>query len=301
MVLAIVLASGYPRQAEAQQAQALEVDTTVDGAITSVALVGTLLLMQLPVDSSKQWKSEIFLSVDKSVQKNFSPAAADLSDVFLATTVAAPLLLQVSGGFDESAGRSALVYGETLATSLLVNSAAKYLVQRPRPYVYNKSARAGAYAAKQGDDAYLSFYSGHASMSFAAAVAGSSLFALESDSQAAKSSMWGLEIGLASATAILRVRAGKHYYSDVALGLLIGSAMGVLVPALHSDEGAYRPSGSEWGAIAAGLGVGALLGRWMPLPDDDELPSTRTSILRSLQLSPMGHGDGAGVAVSASF
>ncbi len=146
-------------------------------------------------------------------------------------TVVTPLLLQLDKGFNEHAGRRTLLYGEALGTSLLLNSVAKYLVQRPRPYVYHDDPRVRAYAVEQGKDAHVSFYSGHASLSFSAAVAGSYLFALESDDKNTKTVVWGIEMGLASATSLLRVRAGKHFYSDILLGFLAGSAIGVLVPA----------------------------------------------------------------------
>jgi len=43
----------------------------------------------------------------------------------------------------------------------------------------------------------------------------------------------GLSLAAASATGYLRVRAGKHYWSDVVVGALVGGAVGLLVPLLH--------------------------------------------------------------------
>jgi membrane-associated phospholipid phosphatase len=290
-----------PKLASAQEVDLLHVDASVDGAVTASALAGTLLLMLVPVDRESRWKDELFLSWDESVQDNFSTNAADLSDAMLAASIATPLLLQVRNGFDEDAGQRVLVYGETLATSLLVNSVTKYAVQRPRPYVYNRDPKVQAYVAAQGDDAYLSFFSGHASTAFSGAVAGSYLFAQESDSTAAKSAVWSIELGLASATAILRVRAGKHYYSDVVVGLLVGSGIGVLVPALHSEAGVYKPSGTEWASMAAGLAVGAAFGQWVPLGDEDPTASGRDSLVHGLQVSPLATQSGGGLSLSGLF
>jgi membrane-associated phospholipid phosphatase len=304
LVVFVVLNAGLgaaPKVAKAQDASELEVNAKVDGAITATAFATTLFLSRLSVDQSKVSVEKPLLSLDRSVDQKFSTGAADLSDALLATAIAVPLVLQVRNGFDESAGRRVLVYSETIGTSLLLNSAIKVLIPRPRPYVNNNTERARDYAAAQGDDAYRSFYSGHASTAFASAVAGSILFAQEDDRLAAKSTLWATQMGLASATTIMRVRAGKHYYSDVAMGVVVGGAMGMLVPSLHSEGGLYGPSKIEWVAIAAGLGLGTLAGYWIPLPDEAALPTERHSILRSLQFAPVAHDGGGGMAVAASF
>jgi hypothetical protein len=68
---------------------------------------------------------------------------------------------------------------------------------------------------------------------------------------------WGAMMGGAAATAHLRVRAGKHFYSDVVVGALVGSAIGILVPRLHGSR--YTPELAEVSAGGAGLALGALL------------------------------------------
>ena len=40
---------------------------------------------------------------------------------------------------------------------------------------------------------------------------------------------------LATSVALLKIKAGYHYPTDVAAGALVGSALGVLVPVLHSE------------------------------------------------------------------
>jgi membrane-associated phospholipid phosphatase len=48
--------------------------------------------------------------------------------------------------------------------------------------------------------------------------------------------LWLGAEALAATTAVLRVEAGKHFWSDVAVGALVGSAVGYLVPELHVRE-----------------------------------------------------------------
>ena len=53
--------------------------------------------------------------------------------------------------------------------------------------------------------------------------------------------MWGFELALAGATANLRTRAGRHFYSDVIVGAIVGAGVGFAVPRLHGGP-AYTPS-----------------------------------------------------------
>ncbi|MBL4634478.1 MAG: phosphatase PAP2 family protein, partial [Kofleriaceae bacterium] len=275
---------GQSGDARADEHNPTNIDWKVDGIISGSAFAGIFLMMLLPVDRSNRWQGEIFGSLDEPVKDNFSRTAAHLSDGLVTTVVAAPLLLKFADGVDENDARFALVYGETLGLSLLANSIAKYTVQRPRPYVYNRDPQVREYREDAGDDAYVSFYSGHASMSFSAAIAGSYLYALESDNENAKAAIWGVELGLATATSLLRVRAGKHFYSDILVGAAAGSAIGLLVPALHTNGGIYRPSGKEWAAMAAGIGIGGLFGQFFPTGSESESGQNRGA-LQSVKLA----------------
>lgn len=294
-IAVLVVLVGSARTATAQNNSDYGVDWNTDGVLTAGALAGVFFMMLVPVDPENRWHKELLGPLDERTKDNFSRNAAHISDGLIATTVLAPLILEASRGFDEEAGRRTLLYGETLATSLFVNSVVKYTVQRPRPYVYHNDPKVKAWSAKQSD-AQVSFYSGHASMSFSAAAAGSILFSLSSDSQGAKAAVWGTELALASATSVMRVRAGKHFPSDVLVGALAGAAIGVVVPALHTGS-IYRPSALEWGAMAGGLGVGTLLAKAFPLGDQVD-PVGR---FQALKLAPLATAHGGGLSLAAKF
>jgi membrane-associated phospholipid phosphatase len=204
--------------------------------------------------------------------------------------VVAPLALQLRDGFDGESGTRALIYGETLAVDLAINGVTKVLVGRPRPYVYSDDEAARAKVAADPRDAHLSFFSGHASTAFAAAVGGAYLFSQSSDDVRARTAVWASSLALAGATADLRVRAGKHFYSDVLTGAVVGSGVGLLVPALHL--GGARPlTPSEWIAIGTAPLAGALVAQLMPLPQ--HAPAAH--------LLPWLTGQGGGVMVAGRF
>lgn len=264
------------------------VDLALDGVITAGLLVGSVLVSLVPVDTDGLWQRQLLGPLDDRVKDEFSSSAAKMADTLLGLTMVSPVLLQLPRGVNEDTGRRLLLYSEAVSASVLLNNLAKYLVQRPRPYNYHPDQRVRDYAGSTGDDSHLSFYSGHASTAFAAAVAGSYLFSLGPGDDQTKAVVWLFHTALATATSGLRVRAGKHFYSDVATGALAGSAMGVLVPALHAGEHGLRmPSGIEWGAMAGGVVLGGLVTWLLPLDRDVLTPLDAAGALEIPTMAPV--------------
>ncbi|MBA3539840.1 MAG: phosphatase PAP2 family protein, partial [Deltaproteobacteria bacterium] len=204
-------------------------------------------------------------------------------------------------------GDRLMIYAETMAIDLALMQVTKYLVQRPRPYAYNPSAAAKAYTRAAGDDARLSFYSGHAAMSFGAAVSGAYLLGASEVHPNIRMLAWGMGMATAATTANLRVRAGKHFYSDVVIGAAVGIAVGYLVPALHATDAPYSPSAGELAMGGVGLLVGMLGSELIPLGNADEHERERgTGLLGRLGidrvgLAPMTLPSGAGLALAGSL
>jgi membrane-associated phospholipid phosphatase len=299
LVVSAVLAWALPGPAHAQEEPGTRYDVSlaVDGAITGGFLAGAVLVSLVPVDTSGRWPSELFGRLDDAVKKEFSDSAAMLSDATLAVTIATPVLLQLPGGWNGETGRRVLLYGEAVSANLFLNGLTKYLVQRPRPYNYHPDARVAEYAREAGKDSHVSFYSGHASTAFTAAVAGSYLFASGSNDREIKAAVWLLEMTLASATMQLRVRAGKHFYSDVLVGAVVGSAVGFLVPALHADGELYALSGTEWMALTGGVILGSATAQFLPLPSDIRLPLVEGPV----HLVPTADAHATGMALTGWF
>jgi membrane-associated phospholipid phosphatase len=236
------------------------------------------------------------LPMDEAAKGNFSASAAHVSDVLVGAAVLMPLALQAGQGFDAATGRRALIYGETLALSLALNGATKVLVGRPRPYTYNPDPRVEAYAAAERGDARRSFYSGHASTAFAAGVSGATLFAASTDDVRARTAVWATSLLLAGATADLRVRAGKHFPSDVLVGAVVGAGVGWLVPALQGQGPMGGLTDAELVAIAVAPLAGVALGHVLPLRADVTLP-----LGAEARVSPLGVPGGGGVQVAGRW
>jgi membrane-associated phospholipid phosphatase len=79
----------------------------------------------------------------------------------------------------------------------------------------------------------LSFYSGHTSTAFAMATAYGYLFTARHPRSKWIAPVWILGYAYASTTGVLRVAAGKHFWSDVIVGAIAGTAVGLAIPAAH--------------------------------------------------------------------
>ncbi|MBT8218659.1 MAG: phosphatase PAP2 family protein, partial [Bacteroidia bacterium] len=45
--------------------------------------------------------------------------------------------------------------------------------------------------------------------------------------------VWTTAIAVPALTGLLRTRAGKHFYTDVIVGFVVGAAVGYLIPEIH--------------------------------------------------------------------
>jgi len=272
------------------------------------ALIGTTVEELWTTHHGAGWDLNRF-GPDDSVRTNFSVAAAHLSDKMLAIDVTMPLFLQMSQGFDTSMGNATLIYMEAQAFNLLAANTAKIIVRRPRPYTHSKDPRVLAFMDRQGSDAYASFYSGHASTSFTSASAGSLLYAARTDELVARHTVWGFSFLLAGMTAQLRVRAGRHYRTDVWTGAIGGIATGLLVPALHGID-LRRVRASEYATAGGAFAVTMLLSEVVDfcsalnvlhlcaLPRDVDVPlQDAKAVTPSWTLLPTAFAGGGGLSV----
>ncbi|MEO5768545.1 MAG: phosphatase PAP2 family protein [Polyangia bacterium] len=102
---------------------------------------------------------------------------------------------------------------------------------RPRPYMYGTEA---PLVVRETGNGGLSYFSGHASTSFAAVTATVvTLHRLHPDARWPWVVMAG---GMAAAGFVgaTRVLAGQHFPTDVFAGAAVGTAIGLIVPALHA-------------------------------------------------------------------
>ncbi len=176
----------------------------------------------------------------------YSAVLDSAADVTQYTTIALPLLLGFFLPLDQAAV-AGVVYAEALAWAYFLKDIGKVLFPRYRPFVYAGGPASPSALAEQD----ASFPSGHATMSFAAAAFGTAAFAAYFPSSPWLIPFASLEFGLAALTACLRVAAGMHFVSDVAVGAVLGTASGLLIPLVH--ESLRGPPGTTLSAAPGGI------------------------------------------------
>ncbi len=249
----------------AEPAAELPLRPWVDGPVLASTLTYTLITF---LDDETPWVDQgVFpepgLAMDQpwvGLEELDGEGPAALSDlVGLYPSFAMPVAMGVIGALEAEPGAgSRLSRGGTWfvvgAQAVTVNASlthvVKHAVRRPRPYAYGEAWQAeheAAVAAGEAVDceAQLSFYSGHTS------AAGAWSFGLAHSLSMTHAWPWYGRMlpylaatGVTAWTGVLRVRAHKHFPSDVLVGGLAGAAVGVLVPELHRGESVRLATGS---------------------------------------------------------
>ncbi len=197
--------------------------------------------------------------LDRTVVGNNSLAWRKVSDAGMYGAVA---LSAAAAGLDAWLAESdapgsdfftdALVLAEATALAMVITDAIKLTVRRPRPNHYTVGAPVKAFRQQ------LSFPSGHTSTAAAVTTAYSVTFALRHPESPWRFAVFGGAAAISVVTGLARVAGGRHFYTDVLAGLLIGAGAGILIPWWHVREGT-----GEGGSVvispqvgAAGVGLG---------------------------------------------
>lgn len=121
-------------------------------------------------------------------------------------------------------------YVETMAFSWGSKELAKHCVTRYRPYMYFEGAPLDAIDDGDYKD---SFFSGHATLSFAAAGFTTYQALTYLPDSPYKWITIGVSYALCTTTAVLRLASGNHFMTDILCGAVVGSALGFFIPWLN--------------------------------------------------------------------
>lgn len=201
----------------------------------SFALAGGSFLLQqqvkpLTLEQITILEQRKFSGIAAYPTARFDRGAARTSDVLtLATAVLPATLLLFESGRDE-VGRGLHMYMQTAFLNFAITNFTKTAVLRNRPYVYNPNA---PMHLKHERDARLSFFSGHTSTAASFCFFTASMVQAYSSNRTVKTLTWIGAAVVPAITGYFRMRAGKHFFSDVVVGYAAGAAIGLGVPLAH--------------------------------------------------------------------
>lgn len=173
---------------------------------------------------------------DRIATRQWSISAHRSSNVLFGVVTAASLATAIAAQHGEQPLAPAVIIMESgLLASGLTNTV-KELVRRPRPYVYNADVPNDLH---HPDEDAVSFWSGHTANMAAITFTTASLVQHSDASPGLQTMTW---IGAAVAPAAmgyLRVRAGRHFPTDVLTGYLVGAVVGIAVPYFHRSSATH--------------------------------------------------------------
>ena len=223
------------------------------GHAYSVELEVDLPLLILPVTALLAWPlSDTFApphcaplcdaaglnAMDAVAAGLYDTTWASVSDVGVSVLLGSAVIVPFLDGAPIDALNDLVVIAQSVAWANASALTLAMATRRPRPYLYSEKA---PIALRQAPKSAFSFASSHTAASFAASTA---LFQTLYRRHPESALPWvALAIGdaIALTVAIGRVQAGHHFPSDVIAGALIGTGIGLLIPALHSRDVQVAP------------------------------------------------------------
>jgi membrane-associated phospholipid phosphatase len=166
-------------------------------------------------------------AIDRGTVGNHSQVALSAANATVYAAIGLPLLgdlldVGVSREFTEDL----LILTETLVVNSAVVNIVDFAVARPRPVTY-----AGDPMFLNSGEGYLSFYAGHVATTFAALAAASFTVGRRHHQYVWP---WIVTALVGSSVAVERVASGSHFPTDVAVGAVMGTAIGITIPWLHA-------------------------------------------------------------------
>jgi membrane-associated phospholipid phosphatase len=211
----------------------LSVSLLPDGlsAFGGAALAAASLGLQVSTEATPVNRDEVN-GFDRLAMFGYSEGLDTASDFVQYAALALPLALAL-GVSQDQAFATGVIYFEVVTRAFFAKNMVKFLVHRVRPWAYSDPDPASLPPNLERND---SFPSGHTTMAFAAAAFGVTVAVLDLPS----GSPWLVpfavtEVGLAAITGSLRVFSGMHFMTDVVAGAVLGAAIGIALPLLHTS------------------------------------------------------------------
>jgi undecaprenyl-diphosphatase len=221
---------------------AFSVDPVGDSAVIAVStgFAGLLDLIMTtgeirPQQISPTFDNKQLLSIDRAaLTQHVDSNAGTFSNLGLAVALGYAVIDPIATGFRDDSAKTALVdgvlYAETLTITLAVTNLAKVAVRRPRPRAYTAAQlhKDDPTYSNTDTDSTLSFFSGHTATTGALGATATYLAFARSPNSIRPWVTLFASTALTTLVGYERVRAGKHFPTDVIAGAMAGTGVGLL-------------------------------------------------------------------------
>ncbi|MCP3932235.1 MAG: phosphatase PAP2 family protein [Bacteroidetes bacterium] len=183
------------------------------------------------LDANDIWK---FDRIATEQDAAFRLEAHNSSDYFLNSSVLLPVLLGLDKNIRKDWVDLLVMYGETHAINSSIYLLSSSFIDRNRPLVYHPDV---PLEDRTENGTRLSFFSGHVSTTAASTFFMAKVLSdYHPELGNKKYLLYGAALIPPAFVSYYRVKAMKHYPTDVITGAVIGATMGILVPHLHKNK-----------------------------------------------------------------
>ena len=221
-------------------AQYYALDTRRELAITTGGLAiwaGSVLMRNQAEDANIEDIANLRINdlwkIDRNATSNYSQDAQKISDIILYSSAAIPVFSFTFRECRQEAGKVGLMAFQTLILTDGLTNMIKATAKRYRPFNYNPDIPE---STKLADGSRRSFVSGHTSNTAALSFLTAKVITDIHPDMANKWIVWSFAAAVPAVTGYLRYRAGKHFPTDIIGGYILGTSIGMLIPALHRTD-----------------------------------------------------------------
>ncbi|HEY1954232.1 MAG TPA: phosphatase PAP2 family protein [Polyangiaceae bacterium] len=245
-------------------------EMVLTGAAASIALAANIVH---PLNTG--WSGGIFFddAIRSALRLHSVDAQLEVrsgTDLGLAVMTSYPFLVDSLivaywyRGSADVALQMALIDAEAFAITGAIEGISNFVAGRARPYAQECGGGIPSNTTDcSGDTLNRSFFSGHSAVSFtAAALICAHHEALHLfDSAAADHAACIAGFTAATAIGVMRIVGDAHYFSDVFIGALVGTTVGLTIPLLHHYNRAGSSKSSPIGfSVVPGFGTATVVG-----------------------------------------
>lgn len=220
--------------------KAYQIDWNQEWKVAGGSILGGVLglvmyLNEKPITAEEvaQLDPSTLWSVDRKSLAFNSIKANKWSDYLANGSLLAAPSIYLTKITDRAWVESSIMYIEALSISAGLINISKYSFDRPRPYIYRQINSPNQNYSRS--DA-ASFISGHTCLTATNCFFAAALFERAYPSSPFVPIVYGIGATIPAVTGYLRVRAGKHFFTDVLAGYIVGAGVSTLVVRYHDKQ-----------------------------------------------------------------
>lgn len=171
--------------------------------------------------------------LDRYSLQTYSLPADEWTDKLLLAAFASPFMVLLGNRGRNNFNDISLIVFEGALINAGLNNLGKVFGRRARPYAYNPDV---PLHIKQQKSTRYSFYSGHAATSAFFAITAAKLYNDLHPNSSAKPYVWVTAALIPAFVSYGRMKGGRHFFTDVLTGFIMGSAVALVVPELNKRD-----------------------------------------------------------------